>query len=91
MLPGGIGSQVLSLKRSASAAKFGSSTRDGAGKVYISAEHEKGFVGNSSPGPCTAAQVSSVHRAVDACVGGEVSITIGDVRCPARDMGKQWC
>ena len=48
---------MLSLKRSGSAAKFGSSTRDGAGKVYISAEHEKGFVGNSSPGPCTAAQV----------------------------------
>ena len=57
-LPGGIGSQVLSLKRTGSATRFGSSTRDNASKVYISAEHEKGSVGLASPGPCTAVQVS---------------------------------
>ena len=56
-LPGGIGSQVLSPKRTGSATRFGSSTRDSASKVYISAEHEKGFVGLASPGPCTAVQV----------------------------------
>ncbi len=56
-LPSGIGSQVQSLKRTGSATRFGSSTRDNASKVYISAEHEKGSVGLASPGPCTAVQV----------------------------------
>ena len=56
-LPGGLGKQVLGPKRSAATAKFGSSTRDGANKVFISAEHDKTSCGLASPGPGTANQV----------------------------------
>lgn len=78
-LPGSIGSQVLSLKRTGSATRFGSSTRDNASKVYISAEHEKGFVGLASPGPCTAMHVP---------IGGTYCSAIADAaRLPVTMTG----
>lgn len=53
------GKQQLSVKKTLPLYSFGSSTRDQAGKVYLTREHEKGQKGDSSPGPITAASVLS--------------------------------
>ena len=44
------GQQVDSTKLSASAVAFGSATRDSAGRVFISMDHEKSGYGRESPG-----------------------------------------
>lgn len=51
------GRQQVSTKKSLPLYSFGASTRDQAGRVYLTREHEKGQVGASSPGPTTAAGV----------------------------------
>ena len=50
---GACGRQQLSSKKSLPLYSFGSATRDQAGKVYLTREHEKGQKGDSSPGPVT--------------------------------------
>ena len=47
---GRAGQQVDSTKNSASAMAFGSATRDAAGRVFISLDHEKSGYGRESPG-----------------------------------------
>lgn len=56
---GACGRQQLSSKKSLPLYSFGSATRDQAGKVYITREHEKGQKGDSSPGPVTSGFVRS--------------------------------
>jgi hypothetical protein len=51
---GACGQQQLSSKKTLPLYSFGSATRDQAGKVYLTREHEKGQKGDSSPGPVTA-------------------------------------
>ncbi len=44
--------QIVSLRKNVPRIGFGTSDRDDALKVFISAEHEKGCYGRESPGPC---------------------------------------
>ncbi|KAK9819067.1 hypothetical protein WJX81_000667 [Elliptochloris bilobata] len=46
-----LGLQVDSTKQSASVVAFSSATRDAAGRVFISVDHEKSGYGRESPGP----------------------------------------
>ena len=57
---GSVGKQPLSVKRTASSAKFGTGTRDAIKKTFISKEHEKVSYGLNSPGPVTANARSSM-------------------------------
>lgn len=54
------GKQINSGKKSLPLYSFGHSTRDGAKRVYISADHEKAVYGVDSPGPMTANSVRSL-------------------------------
>ncbi|CAG9460053.1 unnamed protein product [Pedinophyceae sp. YPF-701] len=49
-----VGRQALSTKKTLPTCRFGTSTRDKANKIFISAEHEKDSFGELSPGPTTA-------------------------------------
>jgi hypothetical protein len=59
------GKQQLSMKKSLPLYSFGTSSRDQAGKVYLTREHEKGQKGDCSPGPVTATSV----RRLPSCPG----------------------
>lgn len=54
-----IGKQPISSKRTLPHAKIGTSTRDGAGKVFVSKEHEKSQHGKITPGPTTCPVIHS--------------------------------
>jgi hypothetical protein len=57
----------VSSKRSLPLYSFGGATRDQAGKVYLTREHEKGQKGDSSPGPITANTVFTLTVLVLSC------------------------
>lgn len=48
-----VGPQVASTKTSSPMPGFGTSNRAHQAKVYLSPEHEKSYIGQASPGPCT--------------------------------------
>lgn len=54
-----VGKQPMSSKRTLPHAKIGTSTRDGAGKIFVSKEHEKSQHGKLTPGPTTCPVVHS--------------------------------
>eukprot|EP00798_Chlamydomonas_sp_ICE-L_P016024 gene16024-22162_t len=54
-----VGKQPNSTKRTQQNAKIGTSTRDGASKVFVSKEHEKSQHGRNTPGPTTCPVVHS--------------------------------
>lgn len=57
-----LGPQTLSNKESATHAKFGTSSRKHAEKVYITAEHERAMFGMYSPAPNTYGATSSLGQ-----------------------------
>jgi hypothetical protein len=59
---GAVGKQTLSIKKTLPTARIGTSTRDKADKVFISAEHEKAQYGKITPGPCTGTGHTSMGK-----------------------------
>lgn len=58
------GKQTNSAKKSLPLYSFGHSTRDGAQRVYISADHEKATCGVDSPGPTTGNSVRTLPNSL---------------------------
>lgn len=72
-----LGKQVYSKKKSLPAYGFGTSTRMGMQRVYISAEHEKGQYGQGSPGPMTARPKSAFRQQVNSSKSTSPSFGFG--------------
>ena len=70
------GQQVDSTKQSASAVAFGSATRDSAGRMFISMDHEKSGYGRESPGETHSRWPASCTAVVDKPNVRELTIDI---------------